>query len=113
MILQILNVLQQLNFTGGANDWASAQKVIETFKFAYVDRMKMGDPAFIPDPDGIVARIVSAERASQIAPRIHAVCRQTPCGHCSSSLARTKPFLQSIIWGMQSFPTLKATARRT
>lgn len=78
LVLQILNVLQRLNFTGGPNDWASAQKVIETFKFAYVDRMKMGDPAFIADPDGIVARIVSAERAAQIAPRIHVVNRHTP-----------------------------------
>lgn len=51
----------------------SRQKIIEAFKFGYVDRMRLGDPAFVQNIEEIVKEVISCERACSIAPRIHGV----------------------------------------
>lgn len=70
LVVQILKVLERLRLDGSITDLKTIQQLVETFKFAYVDRMKLGDPDFIPDADEIVAKIVSDERAAAIVPRI-------------------------------------------
>lgn len=73
LVVQILKVLERLRLDGSITDLKTIQQLVETFKFAYVDRMKLGDPDFIPDADEIVAKIVSDERAAAIVPRIDPV----------------------------------------
>jgi gamma-glutamyltranspeptidase/glutathione hydrolase/leukotriene-C4 hydrolase len=53
-------------FPANMNDTRTQQQIIETFKFAYVDRMKLGDPSFVPGIDDVVKKILSEERMQQI-----------------------------------------------
>lgn len=69
LIIQILKVVAKLGLRSPENV-TTIQKIIETFKFAYVDRMQLGDPDFVAQMDNLVAKIISDERASEIAPKI-------------------------------------------
>lgn len=45
-------------------------RIVETFKHAFVDRMKLGDPEYVPDTDKIISRIVSDSRIAEILSKI-------------------------------------------
>lgn len=73
ILIEILQILDKLTLPGDEMNSESRQKIIEAFKFAYVDRMKLGDPAFVANVTDIVNELISCERACSIAPRIHGV----------------------------------------
>lgn len=73
IVIQILKVIERLDLQGSIKDATTIQQIIEVFKFAYVDRMKLGDPDFLHDVEQIVTRIVSDRRADDILPQIDPV----------------------------------------
>lgn len=64
--MQLLQVIRLLGLQGGPQDARTVHQLIEAFKFAYVDRMKLGDPDKVPNMDETVEKIISQARAMEI-----------------------------------------------
>lgn len=76
LVMQLLQVIRLLGLKGDPQDASTVHQMIEAFKFAYVDRMKLGDPDKIPNMDEIVETIVSQARAMNIVNRIDLVSEE-------------------------------------
>lgn len=85
IVMQLLQVIRLLGLKGDPQDASAVHQMIEAFKFAYVDRMKLGDPDKVPNMDDIVEKIVSQARAMTIVDRIDSVSVAVDReGHCSN-----------------------------
>lgn len=73
LVMQLLQVIRLLGLRDGPQDASAVHQIIEAFKFAYVDRMKLGDPDAVPNMDEAVETIISQARAMDIVRRIDLV----------------------------------------
>jgi gamma-glutamyltranspeptidase / glutathione hydrolase / leukotriene-C4 hydrolase len=71
VFLMALNLLERYDV--GSMDWHSAEAqhyMIESWLFAYGDRMQLGDPAFVPGALGSQALMISKRHAAKLRQRI-------------------------------------------
>lgn len=68
VVLQALAVIKRLGHV--ADEKITLQRMIEALKFAYADRMKLGDPAFVAEMNDFVEDMISPTRIDLISGRI-------------------------------------------
>jgi len=69
LVAFILNILEGYNGTSG-DDITDAQRIVESFKFAYAKRTYLGDENFV-NVTAILANLTSKEYAAEIRAQIH------------------------------------------
>eukprot|EP00731_Ephydatia_muelleri_P000924 Em0001g924a len=66
VVALVLNILEGYNFTSQDFGGLSYHRIVEAFKFAYAQRMKLGDPAFNSTVEQVVQYMLSISAAERM-----------------------------------------------
>lgn len=71
VLIEALNILNNFSLNSTEPLELRSQRIVETMKFAYASRMKLGDPDFVQGMDKILEKLVDPNFANMLRSKIH------------------------------------------